>query len=339
MYVEGRKGRSPFRLGNTEYSFVNQAAEPIPPPLADQPGHAEDSSLTTGRRLLYLLRTMRPKQWTKNGFVLVGLVFDGKLLELPLAMTALWTVVCFCLVSSSVYILNDLVDIERDRHHPRKRLRPLASGRLSPSLAKSAMFVLAVAGVLGAGTTNIYVALTLVAYLLLNVVYCGTLKNLVIIDVMMIAVFFVLRVAAGSIAVEVSAFSPWLYICVSLLALFIALGKRRHEIVLLREAAAGHRTSLKQYNLPLLDQLIGVVTTSGLISYTFYSFEAETALADPSRMMLTVPLIVFVVFRYLYLIHVEQRGGAPDDLLFADRPLLAAVVLWVLSVVAVIYFP
>jgi len=294
--------------------------------------------LTTGRRLLYLLRTMRPKQWTKNGFVLVGLVFDGKLLELPLTLTALWTLVCFCLVSSSVYILNDLIDIERDRHHPRKRLRPLASGQLNPGLARSAMFVLAVAGVLGAGMTNIFVALTLAAYLLLNAAYSGYLKNLVIIDAMMVAVFFVLRVAAGSIAVEVSAFSPWLYICVSLLALFIAFGKRRHEIVLLREAASGHRTSLRQYNLPFLDQIIGVVTTSGLISYTFYSFEAETALADPSRMMLTVPLIVFVVFRYLYLIHVEQRGGAPDDLLFADRPLLAAVVLWVLSVVAVIYF-
>ena len=286
---------------------------------------------------MYLLWTMRPKQWTKNGFVLVALIFDGKLLDLPLTWTALWTVVCFCLVSSSVYILNDLIDIERDRQHPRKRLRPLARGQLNPGLAKSAMAALAVAGVLGAGLANPYVGLTLSAYLVLNAAYCVYLKNIVIIDVMMIAVFFVLRVAAGAVAVEVSAFSPWLYICVSLLALLIAFGKRRHEIILLREAASGHRSSLKQYNLPYLDQIIGIVTTSGLLSYTFYSFEAETALADPSRMMLTVPLIVFVVFRYLYLIHVEQRGGAPDDLLFADRPLLAAVVLWALSVVAVIY--
>ncbi len=321
---------------------MDQAAEPVPPQFSDQRSHtgpsSAPSSVTTARRLLYLLRTMRPKQWTKNGFVLVGLVFDGKLLELPLTLTALWTAACFCLVSSSVYILNDLIDVERDRQHPRKRLRPLASGQLDPGLAKAAMVVLAVAGVLGAGMMNIYAGLTLAAYVLLNGAYCGYLKNLVIIDAMMIAVFFVLRVAAGAIAVEVSAFSPWLYICVSLLALFIAFGKRRHEIVLLREAASDHRTSLKQYNLPFLDQIIGIVTTSGLISYTFYSFEAETALADPTRMMLTVPLIVFVVFRYLYLIHVEQRGGAPDDLLFADRPLLAAVVLWVLSVAAVIYF-
>ncbi len=316
---------------------MDRATEPFPTSSAEQPSLAKDSSLSTGRRLLYLLRTMRPKQWTKNGFVLVALIFDGKLLDLPLIWTTLWTVVCFCLVSSSVYILNDLIDIARDRQHPRKRLRPLASGQLNPELAKSAMAALAVAGVLGAGLANPYVGLTLSAYLALNAAYCVYLKNIVIIDVMMIAVFFVLRVAAGAVAVEVSVFSPWLYICVSLLALLIAFGKRRHEIILLRDAASGHRSSLKQYNLPYLDQIIGIVTTSGLISYTFYSFEAETALADPSRMMLTVPLIVFVVFRYLYLIHVEQRGGAPDDLLFADRPLLAAVVLWVLSVVAVIY--
>ena len=316
---------------------MDRATEPFPPASAEQPSLAEESTISMGRRLLYLLRTMRPKQWTKNGFVLVALIFDGKLLDLPLALTAVWTLVCFSLVASSVYILNDLVDIERDRQHPRKRMRPLASGLLNPGLARTAMVALAAAGLLGGGLIGLNVGLTLGVYLLLNVAYCVYLKNLVIIDVMMIAVFFVLRVAAGAVAVEVSAFSPWLYICVSLLALLIAFGKRRHEIILLREAASGHRSSLKQYNLPFLDQIIGIVTTSGLISYTFYSFEAETALADPSRMMLTVPLIVFVVFRYLYLIHVEQRGGAPDDLLFADRPLLAAVVLWVLSVVAVIY--
>ena len=316
---------------------MDRASEQTPSYSEGQPGLAGESTLTLGRRLVYLLRTMRPKQWTKNGFVLVGLIFDGKLLDLPLALTALATLLCFCVVSSSVYILNDLIDIERDRGHPRKRLRPLASGLLDPVFAKAAMVILGAASIIGAGLIDIYVGLTLAAYLILNVGYCVYLKNLVIIDVMMIAVFFVLRVVAGAVAVEVSAFSPWLYICVSLLALFIGFGKRRHEIILLKDAASDHRTSLKQYNQPYLDQIIGVVTTSGLISYTFYSFEAETALAAPSQMMITVPLIVFVVFRYLYLIHVEQRGGAPDDLLFADRPLLAAVILWVLSVVAVIY--
>jgi 4-hydroxybenzoate polyprenyltransferase len=327
----------PFRHRNPEFLLMDRTSDQPPPLSEGQPGLAGESPLTLGRRLYHLLRTMRPKQWTKNGFVLVGLIFDGKLLDLPLALTAVSTLVCFCLVSSSVYILNDLIDIERDRRHPRKRLRPLASGQLDPGFAKAAMLVFAAVSIVGAGFVDTYVGLTLAAYLILNVAYCVYLKNLVIIDVMMIAVFFVLRVVAGAVAVEVSAFSPWLYICVSLLALFIGFGKRRHEIILLKDAASDHRTSLKQYNQPFLDQIIGVVTTSGLISYTFYSFEAETALADPSQMMLTVPLIVFVVFRYLYLIHVEQRGGAPDDLLFADRPLLAAVILWVLSVVAVIY--
>ena len=312
--------------------------EPSPAGSADHHRSATDQQSGLRLQLFGLLCTMRLKQWTKNGFVLVGLIFDGKLLEPSLALAAGITLVGFCLISSGVYILNDLVDIESDRNHPRKRLRPLPSGQLNPSLAKAALVVFAAVGIMVTGLIDPYVALTLVAYLILNTAYSFYLKKLVIIDVMMIAVFFVLRIVAGTVAVNVSAFSPWLYICVSLLALFIGFGKRRHEIILLKEGASGHRSSLKQYNLPFLDQILGIVTASGLISYTFYSFEAETALAGPSRMMLTVPLIVFVVFRYLYLIHVEQRGGAPEDLLFADRPLLAGVVLWFISVVAVIYF-
>ena len=295
------------------------------------------SAPTAPRQIINLLRTMRPKQWTKNGFVLVGLIFDGKLLEPAFGLAAALTLVGFCLISSSVYILNDLVDIEKDRLHPRKRLRPLPSGQLDPAFAKSALVVLAAVSILGTGLNDVTVGLTLAAYLILNVAYSFYLKNIVIIDVMMIAVFFVLRVVAGGLAVDVSNFSPWLYVCVSLLALFIGFGKRRHEIVFLKESAAGHRISLKQYNLPFLDQIISIVTASGLISYTFYSFGADTALAGPSQMLLTVPFILFVVFRYLYLIHVEHRGGAPEDLLFTDRPLLAAITLWILSVVAVIY--
>ena len=313
------------------------APEPSPSMPAGGLNSAGEQQSGLRLQLLGLLRTMRLKQWTKNGFVLVGLIFDGKLLDPGLALAAGITLVGFCLISSSVYILNDLVDVESDRHHPRKRLRPLPAGQLSPGLAKAAAVVLAGVSILGTGLIGAHIGLTLAAYLVLNAAYSFYLKKLVIIDVMMIAVFFILRIVAGASAVEVSAFSPWLYICVSLLALFIGFGKRRHEIVLLKDGASGHRSSLKQYNLPFLDQIIGIVTASGLISYTFYSFEAETALAGPERMMLTVPLIVFVVFRYLYLIHVEQLGGAPEDLLFADRPLLAGVILWTLSVVAVIY--
>ena len=313
------------------------ASEPSPSVSGGGIHAASERPTGMGTQLHGLLRSMRPKQWTKNGFVLVGLIFDGKLLDPGLGLAAAIAFVAFCLVSSSVYLLNDLVDIESDRLHPRKRLRPLASGHLNPAVAKGALVFLAAVSVLGAGLYNSQIGLTVAAYLALNAAYTFYLKRLVIIDVLMIAVFFLLRVVAGLTAVDVSAFSPWLYICVSLLAFFVGFGKRRHEILLLKESASGHRSSLNKYNLPFLDQIIGLVTVSGLISYTLYSFEAETALAGPAQMMLTVPLIVFVVFRYFYLIHVEQRGGAPEDLLFSDRPLLAGVVLWLLSVVAVIY--
>lgn len=315
-----------------------RSTDATPSPSTVPSGAAGDGLPRVLAQLSALLRTMRPKQWTKNAFVLVGLIFDGKLLDLPLVASAALTLVCFCLVSSSVYILNDLVDVERDRLHPRKRLRPLPNGELSVRLAWVSLPALAAVSIIGGVLVDPAIGLTLAAYFALNAAYCFSLKNVVILDVMMIAVFFILRVVAGAVAVDVSAFSPWLYICVSLLALFIGFGKRRHELVLLKQGASDHRTSLGQYNLTFLDQIIGIVTTCGLISYTLYSFEAETALAGPEKMLATVPFIVYVGFRYLYLILVEQKGGAPEDLLFRDRPLFAGGSLWLLSVVAVIYF-
>lgn len=284
-----------------------------------------------------LIKTMRLKQWTKNGFVLAALIFDGKLFELPMAVAGLVVMLGFCLISSSVYILNDLVDIEKDRLHPRKRLRPLPSGRLSPAFAKWSALLLAVVSIFITGLIDVWAGAIVASYLILNVWYSFRLKNLVIIDVMMIAGFFVLRVVAGVVTVDVSNFSPWLYVCVSLLALFLGFGKRRHEFALLEEGAASHRASLAHYNLPLLDQILGIVTTSGLLAYTLYTFEAKTALAQDGHMLLTVPFILYAAFRYLYLIHVEKRGGAPEDLLFEDRPFLLSVLLWGLSVVGVIY--
>ncbi|MBX3053991.1 MAG: decaprenyl-phosphate phosphoribosyltransferase [Caldilineaceae bacterium] len=292
---------------------------------------------TLGSNLRGLIRTMRLKQWTKNGFVLAGLIFDGKLFDLPRAVSALVVMLAFCLISSSVYILNDLVDIEKDRLHPRKRQRPLPSGQLSPNIAKGGAALLAAVSIFAAGLVNIWAGVIVASYLILNVLYSFRLKNLVIIDVMMIAGFFVLRVVAGVVAVDVANFSPWLYVCVSLLALFLGFGKRRHEFTLLEEGAANHRASLAHYNLSLLDQILGIVTTSGLLAYTLYTFEAKTALAQDGHMLLTVPFILYAAFRYLYLIHVEKRGGAPEDLLFEDRPFLLSVLLWGLSVVLVIY--
>ena len=285
-----------------------------------------------------LLRSMRLSQWTKNGIVFAALVFDGKLDE-PLALWRTTLVaLCFCLVSSSVYLMNDLVDIEKDRQHPRKRLRPLPSGQLSPMIAAIAAFVLAVVGVAASLWISPWVGAIMGVYLVQNVAYSFYLKNIVIVDVLVLSLGFLLRVIAGVVVVNVSNFSPWLYVCVTLLSLFLGFGKRRHEITLLAGDAANHRASLEQYNLPFLDQLIGLVTTSTLVSYTLYTFEAQTALAG-GRMLLTVPFVFYFIARYLYLIHVRKLGGAPDELLLKDRPLLINSALWALTVVVLIYWP
>jgi 4-hydroxybenzoate polyprenyltransferase len=176
------------------------------------------------------------------------------------------------------------------------------------------------------------------AYLLQNILYSFWLKNVVIVDVMVLALGFLLRVVAGAIVVEVANFSPWLYVCVTLLALFLGFGKRRHELTLLQGDASGHRASLQEYSLPLLDQIIGIVTTSTFLAYTLYGIEAQTALAQDGRMLLTSPFVFYFVARYLYLIHVKKLGGAPDELLFKDRALMANSLLWMISVVAIIYF-
>lgn len=294
-------------------------------------------SPTFASNLRGLWKAMRPHQWSKNVIVYAALVFDGKLLYPDLFLRTTWVAFCFCLAASSVYLMNDLVDIEKDRQHPRKRLRPLPSGQLSPWLAGGAAVVLALFSLAGTTAVNPWVGLVTLVYIAQNVAYSFYLKNVVIIDVMVLALGFLLRAVAGALAVNVANFSPWLYVCVTLLALFLGFGKRRHEITLLNDDAAAHRSSLGQYNLPMLDQIIGMVISSTLIAYTLYSFEATTALAGEGRMLLTVPFVFYFLARYLYLIHVKKLGGAPDELLFQDRPLLINTVLWGLSVVAIIY--
>lgn len=283
-----------------------------------------------------LLKTMRPRQWVKSIIVYAALVFDGKLLDPELFLKTTLMFVCFCLISSSVYIMNDLVDIEKDRQHPRKRRRPLASGQVDPRFAAGAGVILALASLAGAFWLSVWAGVVLVVYLLQNVAYSFWLKNIVIIDVMVLSLGFLLRVVAGVVVVQVANFSPWLYICVTLLALFLGFGKRRQEIVLLESGASHHRASLAEYNLPLLDQIITIVTTSTLVAYTFYSFDAATALAH-NKMLLTVPMVFYFIARYLYLVHVQHLGGAPDELLLEDKPLLINSALWALTVVILIY--
>jgi len=284
-----------------------------------------------------LIKTMRPKQWTKNAVVYAALVFDGKLFLPDLFIQTTIIAACFCLLSSSVYILNDLVDIEKDRQHPKKKNRPLPSGELSPRFAVIAAAILAVVSLSVGLWLNPWAGLVLVLYLAQNIAYSYWLKNIVIIDVMVLSLGFLLRVIAGVIIVDVENFSPWLYVCVTLLALFLALGKRRQELVLLEGNAQNHRTALGQYNLTLLDQLIVMVTTSIFIAYTLYTFEAPTALAKDGRMLITAPFVFYFLARYLYLIHVQKKGGAPDELLLEDKPLLINAALWGLSVVLLIY--
>lgn len=301
-------------------------------PAASDPAQ-RGGLLATGRALL---KTMRPKQWTKNAVVFAPLIFDEKLFEATLLARTLLAFVLFCLVSSAVYIINDLVDIEQDRQHPKKRTRPLASGALTPGVAMAAAGALVLISFPVALWLDRGFSLILLSYLLLNIAYSFYLKHLVIIDVLAIAAGFVLRVAGGVAVVGVERFSPWLYLVVTLGALFLGFGKRRHELLLLENGADAHRAILAEYTVPFLDQLIGLVTSTMVIAYSLYTFSAPNLPANHA-MMLTIPFVLYGLFRYLYLIHVKKEGGAPDELLLSDKPLLATGALWVLTVVIVLY--
>lgn len=286
--------------------------------------------------LRLIFRTMRPRQWTKNVFVFAALVFDGKLGRMPLVAQTVAAFVAFCLISSVVYIINDVVDIEKDRAHPTKRWRPLASGQLSRRVALGAAAILAALALGGAFAWGSELGWVVLGYLALNLAYSFYLKRIVIIDVLSIAAGFVLRVVAGVVVVDVVRFSPWLYVCTTLLALLLGLGKRRHELTLLAEGATAHRAILDHYTIPFLDQLIGLVTSTTIIAYSLYTFSAPN-LPPNDLMMVTIPFVIYGLFRYLYLIHVRGEGGAPDELLLRDLPLLASVALWGLAAVAILY--
>ncbi len=287
--------------------------------------------------LIALLKTMRPKQWTKNVFVLAALVFDSKLFNPHFLTEALLALGLFCAISSAVYLINDVADIEKDRQHPAKRNRPLPSGQLAPAAAVFAAVVLIAVSLPLAYLLDRGFAMIAGGYLLLMLLYSFWLKNVVIVDVLAVAAGFVLRVAAGVAVVKVERFSPWLYLCMVLLALFIAISKRRHELVLLNENANAHRIILDEYSLPLLDEMIRLVTACTAMAYSLYTFSAPN-LPQNHTMMLTIPFVLYGLFRYMYLIHIKGEGGAPEDLVFKDRPLLLAILLWGLTAIAFLYF-
>jgi 4-hydroxybenzoate polyprenyltransferase len=306
--------------------------EPTRPPAAADA--ARSTPLLVG-----LVTSLRPSQWTKNLFVFAGLMFGQRLLDPPAVAAAAAAFVLFCLLSGVVYLLNDVADRAADRQHPIKRLRPIASGAVSVSAALTAALVIGLGALAAAFALRPLFGLLALSYVTLLTLYSFRLKHVVIIDVLTIALGFLLRVAAGAVAVAV-AVSVWLYMLIILLALFLALSKRRHELVLLADGAMGHRRILGEYSPYLLDQMIAVVTASTLVAYAIYTVSPETtAKFHTDRLALTLPFPLYGIFRYLYLVHQKEGGGSPSDLLLTDRPLLICVALWAGAVALIIYGP
>jgi 4-hydroxybenzoate polyprenyltransferase len=246
--------------------------------------------------------------------------------------------VVFCLISGTVYLINDLADIEKDRQHPKKRHRPLASGRLAVRVARVVIVVLVTVCIPVAFVLDPLFGIIVLSYLLLQISYSLVLKNVVIVDVLTIAAGFVLRVAGGAALVQAERFSPWLYICMVLLALFMGLGKRRGELVLLQGNANSHRAILDEYSLPLLDEMISVVTATTVLAYALYTFDpGNPHLPENQAMMLTIPFVLYSIFRYLYLMHQKGETAPPDEVLLKDRPLQIAITLWGLTVLILLY--
>ncbi len=283
-----------------------------------------------------LLKTMRPRQWTKNIFVFAPLVFDKQLLFLNAFLRTAAGFVLFCMVSSAVYIFNDLADIEADREHPEKKNRPIPSGKLPLGIAWAAgILLVSVALIIGYLLSPPF-AMVVATYFLINLAYSKWLKHILILDVLILAAGFVLRVGAGVTMIHVERFSPWLYVVMTLLALYLGFGKRRAELALLASDATSHRKVFDNYTIPLLDQYILIVSGTTIVAYSFYTFSAPNVPANHS-MMLTVPFVMYAIFRYLYLVQIKHAGGAPEEILLSDRPLQISLVLWALVVLAVFY--
>ena len=288
--------------------------------------------------LKLILISMRPAQWVKNTVVLAALVFAQRLLDPADLLKGFGAFAIFCMVSGAAYLFNDVRDAERDRRHETKRSRPVASGSLLPRTAIGAACALLAVGLASSALLGVDFLLIVIAYILLNAMYSMWLKRIVIIDVMVVAAGFLLRAIAGGAALEDVEISPWLVICTLFLALFLALGKRRHELVYLNEEAISHRSVLAEYSPQLLDQMIAVVTTSTVIVYVLYttSLSVQEKLGT-TKLFITIPFVLYGVFRYLYLVHTREQGGSPERVLFSDLPLLADVLLWFGAVCVALY--
>jgi 4-hydroxybenzoate polyprenyltransferase len=302
------------------------------PPVEDRPVAVGRSSANLP---LAILKSLRPKQWTKNLLVFTGLVFTYNLLNWSMLASVLASFAVFCALSSAGYLWNDVRDVEADRLHPVKRRRPIAAGRLPIWLAAVLAMLLGAGGLYAAFAIRPSFGLVAALYLLLTLTYSIWLKHLVLIDVFGISAGFVLRAVGGAVVIGVPV-SPWLYVCTVLGSLFLALGKRRNELETLSGAAGSHRRNLEQYTLELVDQLILIVASVTVMAYSLYTFSAENLPRDHS-MMLTIPLVVYGIFRYLYLVGVKRQGGAPEDMLLTDPGLLGTVVAWAVLSIVILY--
>jgi len=288
-------------------------------------------------QLRLILKSMRPRQWLKNIFVFAALVFDRQLFSYRSFLTTSLAVLLFCLVSSLSYLINDLVDIEADRKHPKKQHRPLASGELTQKNAIIGVIILAVVVFPASFVLDLVFGLIISAYFLLMLAYSMVLKHIPLLDVMVIATGFVLRVAAGVVVIKIDMLSPWLFVATTFLALFIALGKRRAEMALLQDEAGSHRQVLQGYTKDFLDQLLTIVMSTTLMTYCLYTFSSPIA-SNNQSMMLTIPFVIYGLFRYLYLIRIKRIGGAPEEIVLTDRHMQITIALWSLTVILILYF-
>lgn len=287
--------------------------------------------------LFYVWESLRPKQWTKNFFIFAGILFSQNIFNFPMLVQVTFAFIIFCILSGLVYIINDLADLEQDRRHPVKSQRPLASGRLKVFYAILALLILIPLTLIVSYCLNLPFFLIACTYCLLQIAYSFCLKRIVILDVFAIACGFVLRVIAGAVVIDVI-ISHWFIICTILLALFIALSKRRHELVVLGDEAHNHRAVLSEYSPYLLDQMISVVTASTVLAYALYTISAETITKfGTGNLIFTVPFVLFGIFRYLYLIHQKNAGGSPEHILVTDKPLMIDILLWVIAALIILY--
>jgi len=284
-----------------------------------------------------VLMAMRPRQWIKNLLVFAGIFYAGMFGELVPTLKVVAAFLLFCALSGVVYIVNDIFDLQQDRHHPRKRLRPIASGRLAVPLAWTAAIIIGLASLVLSFFISTNFGFCALTYVVLMTAYSFGLKQIVILDLMALSVGFVLRAYAGAQAIELSETTPWFLACILFLALFIAICKRRHELILLNERATDHRTVLSEYSTSLLDQIVAISTAASLLSYTLWTTAQQTREKFGEGMIFTVPFVLYGILRYLYLVYHRSEGGAPEVMFLTDRPLLIDILLWFLVVIILIY--